>query len=337
MRRKLSLLFLLLPLFIFADSFLSLMGENTPSWKHVQTTEDKNNVKFYENIYTSLDKKALKEKKIPSVLHLIHLGARGLNKENLKKASSWQKKHPDWQVIFWTDRKHKKAFKNVQERYIDELISSQSEEYFSTSNYKEKEMLLAFEILKYQGGVFVSLDSLDLAKFSDEFLSYDFFTTLSLPLETMASSSVYISAEMIGSKTHHPIIEKAIKLCKNKWQSISNAYVENDNSSHAYRYMHRILYSLEDAFKEKNNAENTKDIAFPFYKIFPKEKKPFDFTQEMKNWVKLDYSIEDKINKNLDATQKNLKLFYISLIVMTVLMALIMIFLLFKKRRSPSH
>jgi len=337
MRKKLSLFFILLPLFIFADSFLSLMGENTPSWKYVQTTEDKNNVKFYENIYSSLENIALEEKKIPSILHLIHLGSRGLNKENLAKASSWQKKHPNWEVVFWSDRKHKKTFKNVQVKYIDEVISSQSEEYFSTSNYKEKEMLLAFEILKYQGGVFASLDSLDLSRFSDEFLSYDFFTTLSLPLETMASSSIYMSAEMIGSKTYHPIIERAIELCKNKWQIISNAYVENDNSSHAYRYMHRILYSLEDAFKEKNNTMNTKDIAFPFYKFYPLEKRQSDFTQEMKNWVKLDYSIEDKINKNLDATEKNLKVYYIGLIVMTVLMVLLTIFLLFKKRRSPSH
>jgi len=334
MKKNIFFLFFLFPLFIYPDSFFFMMGKDGDNWKYVQTMEDMENIKCYENIYSNFVNSHPEGRIIPPVIHLVHLGSNSLNKKNLARASVWQKKHPDWKIVFWTDRKHKSIFKNIEQKLIDDLPDIFKEEYFSTSNYKEREMLLAFEILNDRGGVFASLDLLDLSKFSQELLSFDFFTALSLPHDTMASSCIYISGDIIGASRSNPIIKRAIEICKSKWKDISNSFIEDDLSSHAYRYMHRILFSLQESFKEKNNNGRAKDIALPYFKIFSDKKIHGSVAFEMKNWVKLDPTIEDKIIRNLEETEKKFQIFYFGFIAIIFLMVLIF-FILVKKKKVP--
>lgn len=103
---------------------------------------------------------------IPKILHRIWLGGKPMPEEQIEYGNSWQRNHPEWSMILWT------------EEMINSLDLVSKELYYSpTVKWNEKCDLLRYEILYQFGGVYVDTDMLSvkpidtLIENTDQFVS----------------------------------------------------------------------------------------------------------------------------------------------------------------------
>jgi len=197
----------------FVDFDVS-MGQNTVYYK--ECLENKGNyswackpkkaselLHFFRDLYNknNLSVKMNKgNKKIPKIIHQIWLGS-PLPKKYDAWVRSWEKNHPGWKYVLWTDKE------------IEEFELANRKLYHSTSNYGEKSDIARYEILYRFGGVYVDTDLESLMPLDVLHENYEFYTGIS----HLDGGVLCLANGIIGSVAGHPILKECIETIKLKW------------------------------------------------------------------------------------------------------------------------
>lgn len=255
--------------------FESLMGKGLSCWQYVETKEDLENIRFYKDLFAKMaDPSKQAVGKIPKVLHFIWLGPKTFPSHSVQNVKSWIAKHPDWKVKFWTDRKRPLPHPSMEMHLVQDFPFERLQSFFyKTSNYGEKSDLLRYEILFQEGGVYVDHDVHCLQSFNEIHKKYDFYCGLDLPSETVLSSSVHATNNLIASMAHHPILDHAISWLTIHWNDIEAQYPGEDKEALINRVAHRTFTSFAEAVRYFAGKEH-RDAIFPaFYFNAPDEKR----------------------------------------------------------------
>lgn len=257
--------------------FETLMGCAFPAWKHVQTPEDFENLKFFKTVYEKnipfLQAKSTMLR-IPKVVHFIWIGPKPFPRESVENIRTWIAKHPDWTIKFWTDRDRPLPHKQMQMARVQDLQFIKLYDcYKKSDNYAEKSDLLRYEILYQEGGIYVDHDVKCFQSFESLNKAYDFYCGMELPYPTALSSSVLPTNNIIGSRQGHTILRQSMDWLSDQWDRIDKEYPGKDKDSVINRVSHRTFLVLGETFKQLANKEGNRDIALPtFYFNAPEER-----------------------------------------------------------------
>ena len=94
---------------------------------------------------------------IPKIIHQIHLGKKPLSEKEIEWQKTWKTYNPNYEFIFWDDKK------------IDELELT-NRMYLQNESYSIQSDILRYEILYQYGGVYVDTD-FECLKNLDEFIN----------------------------------------------------------------------------------------------------------------------------------------------------------------------
>ncbi len=257
--------------------FETLMGSQFPAWKHVQTREDFENLKFYKEIYEKnipLLQAKSSMSRVPKVIHFIWIGPKPFPRESIENIRSWIAHNPDWTVKFWTDRDRPLPHKQMQLARVQDLqFLHLFDCYKKSENYAEKSDLLRYEILYQEGGIYVDHDVKCFGPFDSLSKTYDFFCGMEMPAPSALSTTVHPTNNLIGARPGHPIFKRSMEWLDHEWDRIEKDYPGKDRDSLISRVSHRTFCVLGDSFKLLANRDGNLDIALPtFYFNAPDEK-----------------------------------------------------------------
>lgn len=304
--------------------FESLMGKQLPAWQHVTTREDFENLKhfqtFFEKNFPLLSTPSPQEK-IPHTLHFIWLGPKEFPSDSIANVRSWIGKHPDWTFYFWTDRERPLPHPAMQKKLIVQFPFETLAEYFDrTDNFAEKSDLLRYEILNQLGGVYVDHDVKCLKPFDALNNSYELYCGLEVPFNTLLSSSVFPTNNLIGARARHPVIKACIDEIVNRWDKIEKEYPGKERDAVISRVAHRTFAAFGEMVKAKANQE-TIDMIFPaFYFNAPKEAWALMARHEYKGtWFESESAFEKNTRERLMYLSKKANKILLACSLMTVL------------------
>ena len=149
-----------------------------------------------------------KDPLIPKIIHHIWLGSPFPEKYKILR-ETWQKYHPDWTFILWTDED------------IENFCLENKDLYDESSNYGVKSDIARYEILYRIGGLYVDTD-FECVKSFDVFHHCCDFYAGAAPWER-----VLIYNGLIGSAPGHPVIRYCIdNLCSSGGKKESGAEID---------------------------------------------------------------------------------------------------------------
>lgn len=164
-------------------------------WDFISDYEEKERWNYlalqYQN--NKIIKSAEKSNKIPKIIHQIWIGPKRLPNKYKKWMSSWKLFNPDWQYIFWDNKK------------IMELDIIHSKAYKQINNYGFKSDLLRYEILKKYGGLYVDTDFECIKKLPGYLLEFNFVSGV------VFDNAPIINNAMILTKPNSLIINRLLK------------------------------------------------------------------------------------------------------------------------------
>ena len=165
---------------IFTKKGLFLTSKKLQLYKQIY---DQNN---YENVELS------STPKIPKIIHQIWVGSPVPDKYK-EMMASWQKMHPDWKYMLWTDEE------------IEDFPFLSREAFDAAKNYGMKSDIWRLDILYLYGGLYIDTDFECLQPFDIFHHAHDFY--LSLLGDTIPNG-------LIGCAPKHPIMETCINKLK---------------------------------------------------------------------------------------------------------------------------
>jgi len=200
-----------------------------------------------ENYFNNINSSS--KSKIPKIIHQIWVGNHPLPKQYSHYQRSWQKHHPKWKYLLWTD----KELKNLDNETQDLISKARS--------FAEQADIIRLAILRDHGGLYVDMDSLCL-KPIDELLAYQDFLTVT----SATDFSFEIANSLIACSKNHPLILDSIHYLKTNWDQVE---VKFDNS-HKLKSYHslarrRTMFPLDFAVNEylKNSPQSKKVMVLP--------------------------------------------------------------------------
>lgn len=250
------------------NTFESLMGEDLPAWKYVQTQEDFENLAFFKSVYEQNIAQLKKEgaNRTPQTIHFIWLGPKPFPRESIENVRTWIAQHPNWKVKFWTDRARPLPHPKMELKLLQDFtFRSLEKEFHSSDNFGEKSDVLRYELLFQEGGVYVDHDVVCYQPFDPLCQSYDFFCGLEAPYPTALSSSVLPTNNIVGARAGHPLLAEILGWLSDNWESIERDYPGKDRDAVINRVSHRTFVVLGEMFKKHGNKEGYCDIALPTY------------------------------------------------------------------------
>jgi len=259
------------------NDFEGLMGKGMEVYKHVQTPEDIENMRFFKNIYDKniplLEQKS-NFARVPKVLHFIWIGPKPFPRESVENVRSWIAHNPDWTMKFWTDRDRPLPHKDMEKCMIQDLKFYKLFDCYSKSdNYGEKSDVLRYEILYQEGGVYVDHDVRCVKSFSPLNAAYDLYIGMEMPYPTSLSSCVLPTNNIVAARPGHPVLKRCMDWLADNWDKIEKDYPGKDRDSVINRVSHRTFVALGEAFKLLADKEGNRDIALPaFYFNAPEDK-----------------------------------------------------------------
>ncbi len=244
-------------------SFEELMGNKLSSWNLIRSTEDRENLAFYKQIFESQVKPNLKQK-IPKIAHYIWIGPKEFPQSSLQNVASWVKLHPDWKFYFWTDRDRPLPHPHMEVKKIDEFNWNCLEEcYQKSDNYAEKADVLRYEILFAQGGVYIDHDVKCLQSFDHLIEQYDFFCGLELPSEGPLRSTVHVTNNLIATVPKHLILKHCLDWLPANWDRIQNMFPGEKKESIIARVANRTFFAFSNGVRHCINQDS--DMVFPAF------------------------------------------------------------------------
>ena len=268
-------LFLLLPLVLYAEDFDTLMGKNSPHWKYVKTTDDIQLLSQFKALYqkniTQLSTTST-EQKIPKLIHFIWIGPKPFPPHSVENVRSWIAHHPDWTVIFWTDRDRLPPCNGMERRLIQDFtFTTLKAQYEDSDNYGEKSDLLRYEILYQLGGVYADHDANCLQPFAPLHSAYDFYCCFETPHPVFSGRNVTCGIGLLGSRPNHPALKFIFSWLTSKWDAIGEQYKGKDAFSKKERVLNRTYIALTNAIQQTLDQPGNVDIVLPAAYFFAKQ------------------------------------------------------------------
>lgn len=225
----------------------------------------------FQRIYEN--RSSLQEGHIPHIVHLIWLGPKCFPLSSIENVRHWQKFHPDWKFIFWTDKERMPPLSNMEVKLIDKsLFSSLWPEYNESENFGEKSDILRYELLLQYGGIYIDHDADCLRSFETLTSSYDFFSGLEEAHDPIDSLELTLGIGIVGAIPDHPLIKRTIELIKNRWPCVTAQFAARDDAhSLAERVTHRTYLPLTLAVVEKLPDFSNKDVVLPAKYFYPRK------------------------------------------------------------------
>ena len=131
--------------------------------------------------------------KIPKIIHFICLCSE-LPEKYESIIDGWRKHNPDFEIWIWDDRK--------VETFLPQMINKDL--YNQTDNFGHKSDMLRYEVLKRYGGLYVDVDFLCNANFTNSHNKYCFYAGICL------EKSVQLNNGIMASMPNHPILDICI-------------------------------------------------------------------------------------------------------------------------------
>ncbi len=247
------------------NDFLQLMGKGKRCWKYVRSPEDFLHLKEFEDLY--LKSLCASEKDvvvIEEILHFVWLGPKEYPETSRKYLQGWIEKHPDWKVVFWSDRNHLFLPPCVELRIVTpDFLGTYLEMYQSSANYGEKSDIVRLLALNELGGVYVDHDMECRTSFATLHRTYPFYGGLLTPGNPVIKQSAIMRNSIIGAKKGHPILKNALELAKERWSAIEELYPGNDVASTKKRVTLRVFAAFHDSVLSAIKDPNFEGIIFP--------------------------------------------------------------------------
>ncbi len=252
-----------------SNDFEALSGKDTDAWQYLKTKEDFEHLALFKAIYDQRkDFLAAPdpEARIPKAVHFIWIGPRPYPRASVENIRMWMAQNPDWTFYFWTDRDRPLPCPGMQVRNVQDLDLVCLRDCLAKSdNQAEKSDLLRLEILYREGGVYVDHDVKCFKSFGDLNRSYDFYCGMDMPYTSSLPTCIYTTNNLIAAKAGHPILLRSMQMLKDQWDEIQASYPGTDRDAVLNRVLHRTFWLFGEAFKQCNNQEGNRDIAFPPY------------------------------------------------------------------------
>lgn len=254
--------------------FDQMMGKDTEHWKYLTKNDEMEFFHRCKDLYTkniALKEIPTEENKVPNVVHFIWLGPRAFPPESVENVRTWIAMHPDWKFVFWTDRARPAPCHGMEVREVKDFTFTKLYSCFAQSeNWGEKSDILRYEILYQEGGIYVDHDANCLKSFEDLNSHYDFYCGFETPHTPFVGKNLTCGNGVLGSKPHHPTIEKVIGLILQRWEGLSKRFRGKDAFSKDELVMQRTYIALTDALQDTLEHEGNRDIVFPAAYFFAK-------------------------------------------------------------------
>ncbi|HEY2811169.1 MAG TPA: glycosyltransferase [Rhabdochlamydiaceae bacterium] len=230
---------------------------------------------FYQKIYSKNKELTSKnEVKIPKIIHFIWLGPNRFPFESIENLKSWKRKHPDWTIKFWTD-KHPPPIEGMQIQTVDATyLPHLFEEYNALTNVGEKSLLLRYEILYKEGGLYVDHDAKCHQAFDRFHHSYDFYAAVVPQSQNFTfTQNCLLGPHIFGSKKRHPVFAALFSCIKQQqstqWNHLWLNFTEGitaglKSDKENKNIIFPAFYFYANSMLSKNEIKNSKDRALRY-------------------------------------------------------------------------
>jgi len=311
MSKLLLIIFLLLPFLSIAaqEDFELLMGKETPSWEHCKTSEDFRRLEFFKNLFQkNIHFEPADEVKIPKVIHFIWLGSDPLPKEPAERMRKWVELHPDWEFKFWTDIERSVPHPKMERAFPP---SDLSPPYYASIDLGKKAMILSYDILYREGGLYVDPQTTPFRPFDLLHEQYDFFCGLEMLGITTFSSSVMPSPHLMAAKPGHPILLE------------TKSWLEKQFSAGPAC---AFGYGVDFGIDQEGNA----DMVFPSSYFSGMHRKASSyaahFSVKQEPYTPFERKVEDKFQKMIQKENEEIRLLLILVAISLVCLVVLVIY-----------
>lgn len=297
-------IFLYMTTFLYGedkDRFYDLMGKKQDVWKFVL----KEDLKILDRFSSSFQKNEHQEQiknSIPKVIHFIWVGPKDFPKTSIKNVYSWIEKNPDFEVYFWSDRERPLPHASMKLCLIDEFNwLFFKNQFLESNNYGEQSDLLRYEILYQNGGIYVDHDVECFKSFTEFTNSFDLFCGLEPPHKPIATTSISVCNNLIGSCPRHPILKNTIDSVLQKWEKYKTLYSGSDVDSVIKRVYYRTFSSFDDAVKLLIDSDAYKNIVVPagYFNKIGKEFGLYAHHEYSSTWFETETAFEKNVRQKL--------------------------------------
>ena len=144
---------------------------------------------------------------IPQIIHQIWVGNHPIPMQYLHYRASWEKHHPEWKYMLWTDQELKKLDQETQQ-----LVAK-------ARSFAEQADIIRLAVLRDHGGLYVDMDSLCLKPIDPLIAHHDFLTVTSA-----TDFSFEIANSLIACTKNHPLILESIDYLKARWDEVEKKF-----------------------------------------------------------------------------------------------------------------
>jgi mannosyltransferase OCH1-like enzyme len=231
---------------------------------------------------------------IPKVIHQIWLGENKMPQNFQYYLETWRKFHPDWIIKVWSE-----------EELIAENFPS-IDLYYLAGTYQERASIMAYELIKRYGGLYLDNDIECLANFDELHHKYDFYSSIEPPMNT-GNETIYICNGMFAAAKNHPILDQVMDKIRQRWKAVEeeweHKYAIGGNNFERSRHwlaVRREMYTFGEAifdFLQKEESQTYKSIILPSgfgYPLYYVNNRPVAnfFRKAFNLQPKLDYEIK---------------------------------------------
>ena len=214
--------------------------------------------------------------RIPKVIHFIWIGPKPFPEESIENVLSWQKYHPSWELIFWTDSEERPLpVEKMTRKLIQEHHFGPMQSFIDLSqNWGEKSDLLRYHIIEEFGGFYTDHDSRCLRSF-EPFLQFDAVVCCEEPAWRggVGASHVLFQNGLFGAKPHHAFLKRTQENVARIWHELDAAYPDGNDPTPSWKVLRRTFdaftLAVKDVLKQKAYRETMHDLLLPTCYFFP--------------------------------------------------------------------
>lgn len=329
---------------IHKKDFYELMGSKQDTWKLVLKEDFKILEQFANSFEDSINQEEVRGS-IPKKIHFIWVGPKDFPKTSIKNIYSWIEKNPEYHVYFWSDRERSLPHPLMELRLVSDFNwLFLKEQFLDSNNYAEQSDLLRYEILYQEGGIYVDHDVECFKPFTEFTNSFDLFCGLEPPHKPIATTSITICNNLIGSCREHPILKSTIEAVLQKWNQYKLLYPGNDSDMVTKRVYYRTFSSFDDAVKKLQHSGVYKNIVVPagYFNKMNKEFGLYAHHEYASTWFETETVFEKTVRQKLvKICRKNNQIMMMSFscFILSFLVVLALLFQIqsLKKQIHQSH
>lgn len=261
-----------------AYTFSEMMGSETARWSYVDTEHRESQLATFAKLYYEREPLLVEkseEVRIPHTIHLIWLGPKSFPLESVENIHSWRKEHPDWKMVFWTDRPRPAPISGIETRFVQDFNFVKLKNRYETStNWCEKSDVLRYEILAQEGGLYIDHDAYCTKNIDHLHSNLDSYCCLEVPHYPIEGEVFTVGIGVLGCSVGNPIMWEVIDILDRRWDEITRRFNASDRLTGFERVMHRTYAPMTLAIYNRLGSLGARDMIFPAAYFYPQEQMP---------------------------------------------------------------